>query len=105
MEMERRRGPRYPFIAAMEITEVLTNTVVRARTSELSFYGCYVDTMNPLPLDTMVQITITHGGNVFKAGGRVIYDQQNMGMGVAFLGIASQHQEILKRWMEELKKG
>jgi hypothetical protein len=104
MEMERRRSPRYPFIAAIEITEVLTSTVVRARTSELSRYGCYVDTMNPLPLDTMVQVSITHEGSVFKAGGRVIYDQLNMGMGIAFLGLASQHEQILERWLEELRK-
>ena len=105
MEMERRRSPRYPFIAAIEITEVMTNTLVRARTSELSRYGCYVDTMNPLPLDTMVQISITHEGRVFQAGGRVIYDQLNMGMGVAFLGITSQHQEVLEHWLQELKRG
>lgn len=104
MEMERRRSPRYPFIAAIEITEVPTNTVVRARTSELSRYGCYVDTMNPLPLDTMVQIKMTHGGKVFQTGGRVIYDQLNMGMGVLFLGIASQNQEILEQWLQELSK-
>ena len=104
METERRRGPRYPFIANIEITEVVTNTVVRARTSELSRYGCYVDTLNPLPLDTKVRTTITNEGKEFRAEGRVIYDQPNMGMGVTFLAIAPQHQEVLEHWLGELEK-
>lgn len=104
METERRRSPRYPFIAALEITEVVTNTVMRARTSELSRFGCYVDTINPLPLDTRVRIMITHEGKEFRAEGRVIYDLPNMGMGVAFLGMAPQHLEVLEHWMRGLEK-
>ena len=49
MEHERRRAPRYPLIASVEVIEPQTNTHLRARTSDLSLVGCYLDmTYTPL---------------------------------------------------------
>jgi hypothetical protein len=97
---ERRRGPRYPFFASAQITEIASSSVMTARTSELSRYGCYMDMLNPLPLGTPVKADITYQEQTINAVGRVIYSQQNMGMGVSFDEIQPAHAATLERWIE-----
>jgi PilZ domain-containing protein len=50
MEQERRRSPRFPFIAAAEVHEESNGWQLSARVSDISATGCYVDTINPLPV-------------------------------------------------------
>ena len=51
-----------PFIAEAEVTQWLKDkTRVVARISELSARGCYVDTVNPFPLDTELNFLIRYG--------------------------------------------
>ena len=69
MVSERRRSPRYPFFAAAELTESTSGARLEAATSDLGSNGCYLDTMNPLPQGTIINIQITYQGHVFAAGG------------------------------------
>ena len=101
MDPERRRGPRYPFYAAAQITELQMQVVMTARTSELSRYGCYMDMLNPSPIGTPVKIQITYNEETIDAAGRVIYSQPNMGMGVSFDEITPAHVAILEKWVSE----
>jgi hypothetical protein len=43
---QRRRASRFPLIASAEVIELTTNMHLRARISDVSFVGCYVDTTN-----------------------------------------------------------
>jgi len=47
---ERRRTPRYTFIASAELIEEASDVRIATRVSELSLYGCYLDMMNPFPV-------------------------------------------------------
>src|SRR6266568_5980522 len=49
VERERRRTPRYPFIASAELIEEKADVRIASRVSELSLHGCYLDMMNPFP--------------------------------------------------------
>jgi hypothetical protein len=49
MESERRRSPRYPFLAAAELTESTSGVRLKASANDLSLNGCYLETINPLP--------------------------------------------------------
>ncbi len=100
---ERRRSPRYPFFASALITDLQTKIGMTARTSELSRYGCYMDMLNPLPLNTAVKIQVTYQEQVLDASGRVIYSQPNMGMGVSFDEIERDHEALLEKWLEEIR--
>jgi hypothetical protein len=100
---ERRRGPRYPFFASAQITELQTKVAMTARTSELSRHGCYMDMLNPLPLGTPVKIQITYQEQTIQAAGRVIYSQSNMGMGVSFDEMQPEHDTLLDKWFNEAK--
>ena len=94
MEHERRRAPRYPLIASVEVIEPQTNTHLRARTSDLSLVGYYLDMTNNLPEGTEVRLHIFHEDANFTAFGVVIHCQPNRGMGVQL----DQH-EILEKWL------
>ena len=58
MERERRRTPRYVFFASAELLELKSEVRVASRVSELSLNGCYLDMMNPFPVDTMVLLKV-----------------------------------------------
>jgi hypothetical protein len=101
MKSERRRSPRYPFLAAAELTDSTSGARLKACTSNLGSNGCYLDTINPLSLGTIISIQITHQGQVFAAGGVVAHLQPNVGMGVEFIALESGCTALLETWLRE----
>jgi hypothetical protein len=104
MEQERRRTPRYIFIASAELYEEHTDVRVASRVSELSLHGCYLDMMNPFPMGTLVLLKIFAGDLTFQSKAKIIYATPNVGAGVVFLDVEPQYEFILKRWLEEAAK-
>ena len=101
MESERRREQRYSFVAAAEVTVSESNVSLKARTSDLSSNGCYLDTVNPLPQGAVVTVHIKHGDRTFVAQGVVAHVQLNMGMGVTFIALESGCSALLESWLGE----
>jgi hypothetical protein len=104
MDSERRRAPRYPFIAEAEAIEVSSDTKLAAKTSDLSIGGCFLDMLNPTPQGTEVRVRISHEGATFTALGRVVFILPNMGMGVKFTSIEQDQQAILQKWLANLSR-
>lgn len=98
---EKRRGPRYTFIASAELVDERADVRIASRVSELSLHGCYLDMMNPFPKETMVLVKIAAGDAFFEAKAKVIYSQPNMGAGLGFLQVAPDSQSVLERWLDE----
>jgi len=84
------------------LTELVTDTHISGRISEISRKGCYVDVLNTLPVDTPMQLTISRDSGTFSTKGRIIYIQPGMGMGVAFVDIPADQLKILDSWLSEL---
>lgn len=101
MDPDRRRAPRYPFIADVEVTEILSNTKLRARTSDLSLGGCFLDVLNPSPQGTQIRVRISRESGTLNVAGRVAFAVPNMGMGVAFTDIDTSELSVLERWLTE----
>ena len=99
---ERRTDPRYMFIATAEIIEPASDTHISGRVSEISRKGCYVDLLNTLPKDTPIRVQITTDHGKFECAGFVIYVQDRMGMGVAFVNPPNDQQAILDGWLADL---
>jgi hypothetical protein len=102
---ERRRTPRYTFIASAELIEEASDVRIATRVSELSLYGCYLDMMNPFPVNTLVLVKISAGDAFFQAKSKIVYSQPNMGAGVTFLETEPQYQPVLERWLDEAQRG
>ena len=52
---ERRAYERYALILIAQVIEISSGTELVARTSDISRLGCYVDTLNPLPVRSAVR--------------------------------------------------
>jgi hypothetical protein len=99
---ENRAQVRYAFTAAAEVYEVRTQTRVTGRCSDLSFGGCYVDTISPFPVGAVVKVHMARELREFEAAAVVAYAHVSMGMGLAFTGMKREHQEVLRSWIAEL---
>lgn len=102
MGSERRRFPRYQFVADTEIAEIASNTRLGGRSSDLSMGGCFLDMVNPLPEGTEIRITIHHAGASFTALGRVVFAFPNTGMGVVFTHVDEDQTAIVRKWLTDL---
>ena len=99
MGEERRRTPRYPFIATAEVTDTSSQASTTAQVSELSLYGCYLQMPNPLPEDAQVKIKIYSEGKFFESNGVIAYSQPNAGVGITFRDVRPQLLTVLKQWL------
>ena len=99
MGEERRRTPRYPFIATAEVVDVSSKASISARVTELSLYGCYVEMPGALPQDAQIKIKIYSEGKFFESSGVVIYSQPNAGIGITFRDVRPQLLTVLKQWL------
>lgn len=101
MGQERRRVPRYPFIATAEVITEPSGTKIAARVSELSLYGCYLELAEPLEQGAKARIKIYAEGRFFEAQANIAYSQPKKGMGVSFQNVYPHYQNVLKRWVLE----
>jgi hypothetical protein len=99
---DRRASPRFSLILAATITDLETDAKFSARTSDVGRMGCYVDTLNPLPPDSVVGVCLTHGEENFETKGRVVHISPGLGMGIQFREpVPAEQLAILDRWLEE----
>jgi hypothetical protein len=60
---------------------------------------------NPFPLNVPITLKISSAGELFQSRGRIIYLQPGIGAGVTFLAIEPQSRTVLRRWLDEARKG
>jgi hypothetical protein len=102
---DRRSAPRYPLILSAEVSDKLSGAKLAARTADVSQTGCYIDTLNPIPAGSQVDVRLQHEEEIFETGGRVIYISPGLGMGIAFASnVPANQQAILNRWLDEAAK-
>ena len=99
MDQDRRRTPRYPFVANAEISEANATTPIKCLVSELSLNGCYMTTTTPLAKGIPVAVKINTETDFFEGHGSVVYSQPNEGMGVMFLETKPYYLNVLKKWV------
>jgi PilZ domain len=100
---ERRRVPRIPFNATSVVTETGSSQIVVAQTSELSRFGCFVQTVKPYSKGTKVHIEMAEAGTTFVASGMVAYVTSE-GMGVVFSIVDPDSQAILEAWLSRIPR-
>ena len=102
----RRANPRYAFFAEAEAT-LRDGTSVPAQVSELSSRGCYIDTLEAIPIGTEVRLRISDGIKSCEVPGRVIYMHSGygmgiFGMGVVFGNVAAEQIGAINQWLRDL---
>jgi hypothetical protein len=99
MPTERRRAPRYPFIARAEIIDEKENARTSSRVSDLSHHGCYVEMSNPFPEGTTVVIEIYTDTEFLEAHGTVARIEPKRGMGLTFDEMPAYFAGVLNKWV------
>jgi hypothetical protein len=94
-----RRSPRLPFIAVAEIAYRNSGGRLSCQVSTLSFHGCYVETLNTLPVGHEISIKIFAESECFVATGKVIYELSSSGMGLAFEEVPLKSAALLREWL------
>ncbi|HYA98473.1 MAG TPA: PilZ domain-containing protein [Methylomirabilota bacterium] len=97
--MERRLEPRHFLVLGVEIIDEKSHTKAKARTTDVSRSGCYLDTLNPFPAGTIIKIRMVHDGVAFEARARVVHQAPGMGMGVCFVEPDAANQAVLDSWL------
>lgn len=100
--LERRSVRRYPFAAAVEITDLGSGDRRSARTSDLSLDGCYIDTLHPFPRGTLVHLQIFCPKAVFEARGRVVSSHAGFWMSIGFSEMTPDQRSALEGLLAEL---
>jgi PilZ domain-containing protein len=99
MEQDRRRTPRYPFAASIEMREGTSEDKRTERVKELSMNGCYVDMKQPYPEGTALGVKLFSENELFEAQATVIYSQPDQGMGLMFRDTKPYYLMVLRKWL------
>jgi len=102
MDIERRRAPRYQLLADAEIVSPPSHVSLKARTSDLSLVGCFMNTNYSLTPGTEIQLTIKYEGATFTGIGTVARSEPSMGFGISFGNVKEAQQMLLRKWLQEL---
>jgi hypothetical protein len=104
-DSERRVQQRFSFTADAEVIELHSQARVTGRCSDLGPGGCYVDTLAPFAVGAEVRIRLSREMREFSAAAIVTYAQVPLGMGLRFVEIPREHQDLLNSWIAELSGG
>jgi hypothetical protein len=102
----RRTNPRFAFFADVEVT-LRDGTSIPAQLTELSSRGCYIETLEPVPICAELLLRIRDGMTTNELDGKVIYVQSGgglglFGMGVQFGEMGAEQRSVIDAWLREL---
>jgi hypothetical protein len=99
---DRRETPRYALTLVAEVSDPLNSIALSARSSDVSRGGCYIDTLNPLPIGTLITIQLRSGDDIFETQARVVYTCPGLGMGVHWGSNPAPEQfTVLDSWLQK----
>ena len=99
---KKRAVRRCAFVSSVEVTDLKSGTKLSSRTSEIGMGGCYIDALNPFPVDTLLGLRILRDQGVFNAKAKVVYSDAKFGMGVAFTDVPQKDKATLETWLAEI---
>ncbi len=101
---DRRYAIRYPFAADVDLIDLESGARASGVTSDLSMGGCFICTSKPLANRVRVRITLRRKNDSVSALGVVRIVKQRIGMGVEFIDVDPPHDEVLMRWIDQLRQ-
>jgi hypothetical protein len=93
-----RRGLRFSFSASAEVSPEGSAGSLRARVTELSLRGCFLEISGRLPEHQRLQVKVFNGKDFFEASAEVIYVRKS-GVGVLFGDMNPHFRQVLQKWI------
>jgi len=101
---DRRYAIRYPFAADAEFIDLENGAQVNGITCDISLGGCFICTSKPLTLKARARFTLSRKGQTVKGIGVIRIVKARVGMGIEFLDLEPGSQELLTRWIDQLRQ-
>jgi c-di-GMP-binding flagellar brake protein YcgR len=99
---ERRRYPRHSVQVQIELREDGSDVPMRAKTTDLSRGGCYVELMMTLPVNTNVTATLWVSNCPVRIRGRVVTRHPQFGNGIKFLEFNDNGENVLAEYLDAI---
>jgi hypothetical protein len=103
MENERRRTPRFQFIAPAELVDEASGARIQSWVADIGLHGCSLS-VKDAPCDSSV-VSLKIGTNPresFMARAVVVHSRAER-TGIAFDAVVPSSLEILSRWLAQAK--
>ncbi|MDP9147300.1 MAG: PilZ domain-containing protein [Acidobacteriota bacterium] len=101
---DRRYSIRYPFAADVELIDMQSGASTTGVSSDISMGGLFVCASKPFPLATRARLTLTRKNQVVHALVVVRIVKPRIGMGIEFLDVEAPSDQVLFRWIEQLRR-
>jgi hypothetical protein len=93
-----QRGLRFKFNADAELRLQNSPEVLRARVTELSLHGCFLETARSFQEQERLSVKILKAGESFESQAEVVYSRP-LGVGLIFVELDPRFRTILQKWM------
>jgi len=101
---EQRNSPRVKVKVPVELHIPGNDVPLRGQTSDLSESGCYIESIYPFPIGTVLEMSLQLEGTVLALGTVVTCDPQ-VGNGIKFNKMLPEDQELLHAYVEAAQQG
>jgi len=101
----RRRFQRHKISFPLEFRDERVNTPMRVNATDISGNGCYVETVMPLPVSTVLRVDFWIDQEHVSATATVRTRDPGVGMGVEFTGVTEETKHRLQAHLDKLDPG
>ena len=100
MFVDRRKHPRFKLNVPVEVHADGSETPIHFTTSDLSLGGCYIESMYPFPVGTLLDLKLQLAETVIIAAQVVTADPQ-FGNGIQFLRMLAEDRDVLSTFLDK----
>ncbi len=103
MEKERRKTPRFQFIAPAELVCEKSGDRIQSWVADLGLHGCVVTTKNAPRRGTVVSMKIGHTPRETVLARAVVVHSAQERAGIRFMAVTPASLEMLGKWLSKAK--
>jgi len=101
----RRRFPRHKISYPVELRDERVNTPMRVNATDISGNGCYIETVMPFPVATMLRVEFWIEEERVSASATVRTRDPGVGMGIEFNGLKEDLKQTFQAHLDKLDPG
>src|ERR1700691_4415348 len=101
----RRKFPRHKISFPLEFRDERVNTPMRVNATDISGNGCYVETVMPLAVSTVLRVDFWIDQERVSTTATVRTRDPGVGMGIEFTGLPNESKKRFQAYLDKLDPG
>ncbi len=101
-ESNRRRWHRHKITLPLEIRDERVNAPLRINATDVSGNGCYIESMQPLPLGTVLRVDFWLDAEHIKISAVVRTCDPGVGNGIEFTGMSHDAKKRMQEYLDAI---